>query len=103
MFVHIICVYIFYNKFIATRWTPKLKINTNTRIAKSLAYNRMGGHIILTLGVFEPVAYGHMQCAQLRAAQIIDKKRRVRPDGETDRKTYKLDWTPLGDKKALLC
>ena len=57
---------------------------------------RTDGHIILPLRGFEPMVCGRMSCAQLRAAQMITKKRRGRLDRKTKIWTYKLNWTPLG-------
>ena len=52
--------------------------------------NRTDGHIILPLRSFNPVAYGCRRCAQLRAAQIIAKKRLGRPYRETERQRDEL-------------
>ena len=42
--------------------------------------------MILPLRVSGPVACSRMLCAQLRAARMIAKKRRGRPERETDRR-----------------
>ena len=42
-------------------------------------------HIILPLRGFEPMACGRMRYAQLRAAQIIIKKKRGQPNREKER------------------
>ena len=66
------------------------------KIAKGLRMTgqtdgRTYGHIILLLRKFEPVAYGRMRCAQLKAAQMISKKLCRRPVSETEIQTYILD------------
>ena len=43
------------NKYIATRWTPKLEINTNTKTPKIPTNYRTDRRIILPLRRFEPV------------------------------------------------
>ena len=46
------------------------------KIAKEFRMTRWtNGHIILPLRVFDPVAYGHICCAQLQSAQFITKNK----------------------------
>ena len=57
------------------RWTLKLEINTNAKIAKGLqTTERTDGqtdrHIILPLRGFEPVACRRMRCGKLWAALL---------------------------------
>ena len=53
-------------------------------------------YIILPLRVFELVACSRMRCPQLRAAQMINKKRCGVPDRDMERQTNKLNCSPLG-------
>ena len=60
---------------------------------------RTDGNIILPLRELEPVAYGRMRWAQLRATRFYFQKAMWKTSQryrETERQTYKLEWNPLG-------
>ena len=68
-------------------WTPKLELNTNTKIAKVLqTTGPTDGLIILPLRGFDPVACGCICWAQLRDTRVIAKKQCRWRDRETERR-----------------
>ena len=79
------------NKYIATRWTPKLEINTDTKTPKIPTNYEIDRRIILPFSLFEPMACNCMHCTQL-CATLFELKKVM----GLQRQTYKIDWTTLG-------
>ena len=87
-----------YNKFIATRWTPKLEINTNTKIEKfPWKTGRRDGwtYYTATQGIWNSDLRPHALHAITGRAHNYQKQC-GQPDRETEGQTYKIKWNPLG-------